>query len=181
MQIQGFVFQHWKKKRGYFSPRIDCLQGCIWRLWCTIIKLRFSNNEKNLTSSLICQKTNLAAVCLPYSAKNSVWYHHFKPCPNSAWETFCMDKTLKRADWFCFSVGKKQVLRVMEFNLTPIILVWTAGFAGIIPFHVPFNKCSRMSVSELLPGFRFWDCQGTSVRKHLLGALIFDCPFMGIC
>lgn len=44
-----------------------------------------------------------------------------------------------------FSGGKRQVLRLMKFNLTPIILISTAGFAVTTLSHASFNKCSWMS------------------------------------
>lgn len=40
-----------------------------------------------------------------------------------------------------FSGGQKQVLRLMKFNGTPIILISAAGFAVMVSSHDSFNKC----------------------------------------
>lgn len=48
-----------------------------------------------------------------------------------------------------FSGGKRQVLRPMKSNLTPIILISTAGFAVTILSHASLNKCSQMAPCSL--------------------------------
>lgn len=52
-----------------------------------------------------------------------------------------------------FSGGKRQVLRPMKSNLTPIILISTAGFAVTTLSRASFNKRSWMAPCPLQQPF----------------------------